>query len=156
MGARARGHLRALCDIARPGVGVVTSVTAAHTEFFGTIDDVARAKGELVEALPSAGTAVLNADDALVAAMRELTSAKVVTFGLGAGDVRASDVVVDDELRGAFRLESPWGATEIALRARGEHQVGRPGMNPGKVPRNTSVAANMPLLKSRGLIFVFI
>ena len=123
MGARAPGHLRALCDIARPSVGLVTSVTAAHTEFFGTIDDVARAKGELVEALPSAGTAVLNADDALVAAMRELTSANVVTFGLGAGDVRASDVVVDDDLRAVFRLESPWGATGIALRARGEHQV---------------------------------
>src|SRR5439155_1748107 len=61
--------------------------------------------------------------DALVAAMRELTSANVVTFGLGAGDVRASDVVVDDDLRAVFRLESPWGATGIALRARGEHQV---------------------------------
>ena len=52
MGARDRGHIALLCDVARPTIGVVTVVAGAHLEVFGSIDDVARAKGELIEALP--------------------------------------------------------------------------------------------------------
>jgi UDP-N-acetylmuramoyl-tripeptide--D-alanyl-D-alanine ligase len=63
MGARGAGHIASLCEIARPDVGVVTNVSAAHTELFGSVDAVAQAKGELVAALPSSGTAVLNAED---------------------------------------------------------------------------------------------
>ena len=69
MGARGRGHIALLCDVARPTVGVVTAVVHAHTEMFGSIEEVAVAKGELVESLPAAGTAVLNGDDPRVAAM---------------------------------------------------------------------------------------
>ena len=74
MGARGAGHVADLCAIARPTVGVVTAVAAAHTETFGSLDEVAEAKGELVEALPAAGTAVLNADDPRVAAMAHRTA----------------------------------------------------------------------------------
>ncbi len=122
MGARGIGHIRALCAIASPTVGIVTRVAAVHTEVFGTIDDVARGKGELVEALPTTGAAVLNAGDERVAAMAGRTSARVVTFGEG-GDVRADDVTLDDDLRARFRLRSPWGAADVALAARGIHQV---------------------------------
>ena len=90
MGARGRGHIAALCRIARPTVGVVTTVGPAHTELFGTVEEVARAKGELVESLPPTGTAVLNAGVALVAAMAGRTEATVLTFGVGCGDVRAT------------------------------------------------------------------
>ena len=93
-----------------------------HTEVFGTIEDVAAAKGELIAALPADGTAVLFAGDERVAAMAARSAAPVVTFGPG-GEVRAEGVAVDGELRAAFRLTSPWGAAEVRLAARGLHQV---------------------------------
>ena len=123
MGARGVGHIASLCAVARPSVGVVTTVGVSHAEFFGTLDEIVTAKGELVEALPSSGTAVLNADVALVAGMAARTRAQVVTFGV-AGDVRAEDVSVDDDLRPAFRLCTPWGRATVRLRVRGHHQVG--------------------------------
>jgi UDP-N-acetylmuramoyl-tripeptide--D-alanyl-D-alanine ligase len=122
MGARGAGHIKALCGIAQPTVGVVTLVAAVHTEMFGTVDDVARAKGELVEALPADGVAVLNGDDPRVAAMASLAAGRTVTFGR-AGDVRAEGVVLDDELRPRFRLVSPWGGCDVALGVRGLHMV---------------------------------
>jgi UDP-N-acetylmuramoyl-tripeptide--D-alanyl-D-alanine ligase len=123
MGARGAGHVAALCAVARPDVGVVTTVGLSHAEFFGTIDDVVAAKGELVEALPGHGTAVLNADVPAVAGMASRTTARVVTFGLLAGDVRAEDVSLDDDLRPTFRLASPWGGATVRLAVRGHHQV---------------------------------
>jgi UDP-N-acetylmuramoyl-tripeptide--D-alanyl-D-alanine ligase len=123
MGARGIGHIAWLCELARPNVGVVTNVAAAHTEMFGDLDGVAKAKGELVEALPDNGTAVLNADDERVLAMAERTSARVVTFGTDSGDVRADGVTVDDDLRASFTLRTPWGDTDVRLDARGLHQA---------------------------------
>ncbi|MBW3579727.1 MAG: UDP-N-acetylmuramoyl-tripeptide--D-alanyl-D-alanine ligase [Actinobacteria bacterium] len=123
MGARFPGDLRYLCGFARPTVGVVTAVNLVHTETFGSLEDVARAKGELVEALPVEGTAVLNADDLLVAAMAGRTSARVLPYGLGHGDVRAEGITLDAELRPSFHLRSPWGDAEVTLAVRGGHQV---------------------------------
>lgn len=123
MGARGPGHVAALCAVARPTVGVITTVGMSHAAFFGTLEDVARAKGELVEALPAHGTAVLNADVALVAAMAARTSARVLTFGLETGDVRAGRITLDHDLRPAFRLRTPWGDADVALEVRGRHQV---------------------------------
>ncbi|MYJ60806.1 MAG: UDP-N-acetylmuramoyl-tripeptide--D-alanyl-D-alanine ligase [Acidimicrobiia bacterium] len=123
MGARGMGHIAWLCSLARPTVGVVTSVGAAHTELFGTVEAVAEAKGELVESLDRSGVAVLNADQPLVAAMAGRTEATVLTFGRAAGDIRASRVSLDDGLCPRFRLETPGGRTEVALRACGEHMV---------------------------------
>jgi UDP-N-acetylmuramoyl-tripeptide--D-alanyl-D-alanine ligase len=122
MGARAMGHIAALCEIARPTVGLVTRVAPVHTETFGTIDDVAAAKSELVAALPPTGVAVLNAGDPRVAAMAGRTRARVVGFGEG-GDVRAEAVHLDDDLRPSFRLASPWGEAEVRLAVRGTHMV---------------------------------
>lgn len=124
MGARGKGHVASLCAVAQPTVGVVTTVGLSHSEFFGTVEDVAVAKAELVEALPPSGTAVLNAEVPLVAAMAARTHARVVTFGLAAGDVRATDVALDDDLRPRFRLRSPWGDADVGLAVRGHHQVG--------------------------------
>jgi UDP-N-acetylmuramoyl-tripeptide--D-alanyl-D-alanine ligase len=122
MGARGIGHIADLCAIASPTVGIVTRVAAVHTAVFGGIDDVARAKGELVEALPRDGTAVLNAADPRVAAMADLTNALVVTYGEG-GDVRAGDVTVGPDLRPRFTLRSPEGDIDIALAVHGAHHV---------------------------------
>jgi UDP-N-acetylmuramoyl-tripeptide--D-alanyl-D-alanine ligase len=122
MGARGRGHIGMLCGIAQPTVGIVTVVAAAHTAMFGSEDDIAVAKGELVEALPASGVAVLNADDHRVAGMAGRTAAQVLTFG-EAGEVRAEGVQVDDELRLRFRLHSPWGVTEVHPAVRGRQHV---------------------------------
>ena len=124
MGARGIGDIKDLSDLAVPSVGVVTRVAAAHTELFGTLDEIEQAKGELVEALPPDGVAVLNAEDPRVAAMALRTGARVVTFGSG-GDVRAEEVVLDDELRPSFRLVSPWGpGVEVTVgSARGLHMI---------------------------------
>ena len=123
MGARGSGHIALLCTMASPTVGVVTAVHAVHTELMGSEDDIARAKAELVESLPPEGLAVLNGADPRVAAMSTLSSAEVLTFGGDAGDVTATGVVIDDDLRPGFTLHSPWGDAEVHLGARGEHNV---------------------------------
>ncbi|HEY5153769.1 MAG TPA: UDP-N-acetylmuramoyl-tripeptide--D-alanyl-D-alanine ligase, partial [Acidimicrobiales bacterium] len=127
MGARGHGHIEALCAVARPTIGVVTTVEMVHTELFGTMADVGLAKGELVAALPPDGTAVLNADSPLVAAMAERTTARVLRFGLGDHpgglDLWASAVSVDADLRPRFRLHSPWGEVDVRLGVRGGHNI---------------------------------
>jgi UDP-N-acetylmuramyl pentapeptide synthase len=78
------GEIARLAEIARPEVGVVLSVHPTHLQRAGSIERIAEAKSELPRALPGDGLAVLNADDARVAAMRDLTPAAVRTFGLDA------------------------------------------------------------------------
>lgn len=121
IGANAPGEIADLAALARPDVGVVTAVAAAHTEAFGTVDGVAREKGELVAALDPPGAAVLNADDPRVAAMAARTEAQVVTYGFERGDVRAGGVALDGELRASFELVTPWGRAPVRLRAAGLH-----------------------------------
>ena len=124
MGARGFGHIARLCELARPDIGIVTNVAAAHTEMFGDLDGVAQAKRELIVALPKTGTAVLNANDERVMLMASRSAARVLTFGFEQGDVRAmGSTLLDEELRPSFRLESPWGSSEVHLEARGKHQI---------------------------------
>jgi UDP-N-acetylmuramoyl-tripeptide--D-alanyl-D-alanine ligase len=125
MGARGRGHIALLADIARPTIGVVTAVELAHTELFGSLEAVAAAKGELVESLPAAGTAVLNADRPLVMGMAGRTSARVLTFGVDTPgvEVTAAAIEFDESLRASFELRSPWGAALVRLPIAGIHQV---------------------------------
>jgi UDP-N-acetylmuramoyl-tripeptide--D-alanyl-D-alanine ligase len=122
MGMRGFGHISQLCEIARPDIGVVTVVGHAHTELVGGIDGVAVAKGELVEALPASGTAVLNADDERVAAMRERTRADVITYGV-AGDVRVSAIELDALAQARFHVYTPWGSGSTHLAVPGAHMV---------------------------------
>ncbi|MGP1366888.1 MAG: UDP-N-acetylmuramoyl-tripeptide--D-alanyl-D-alanine ligase [Schwartzia sp. (in: firmicutes)] len=84
IGMRGLGQIAALAPVAAPSIGVVTNVGETHIELLGTVENIARAKGELVEAIPSGGTVVLNADDPRVAAMVNLCRAgvRVVTFGI--------------------------------------------------------------------------
>ncbi|MCU1656106.1 MAG: murF, partial [Pseudonocardiales bacterium] len=126
--ARGIGHIRYLTGIAPPRIGVALNVGSAHLGEFGSREAIAQAKGELVEALPAAadgGVAVLNADDALVLAMRSRTAARVVTFGeAAAADVRADDVNLDELGRPAFRMHAAGIAVDVQLRLAGAHQVG--------------------------------
>lgn len=124
MGARGPGHIAALARLARPEIGVVLNVGVAHLGMFGSQATIAAAKGELVEALPAHGTAVLNADDPLVAAMAERTAARVLSFGLGPGaEVRAEGISLDGEGRPHFKLRTPSGGAESSLPVPGQHLV---------------------------------
>jgi len=125
MGARGVGHIRHLCEIAPPHVGVVVNVGVSHIGEFGSVDAIAAAKGELVEALPEAGIAVLNADDPRVRAMSSRTKAGVVLAGeSAAAAVRALDVSLDERGRAAYTLLYQGSATPVQLAAAGRHQVG--------------------------------
>jgi UDP-N-acetylmuramoyl-tripeptide--D-alanyl-D-alanine ligase len=136
MGARGPGHIADLCRIAPPRIGLVLNVGAAHLGEFGSVEGIAQAKGELVEALPPAGNcdpdhdgvAILNEDDPRVSAMAARTKARVVTFGEAAdADVRAEDVRVGPDGRASYTLRYRDGSGPhrfpVALRLVGEHQV---------------------------------
>ena len=121
VGARGIGHVAALAAVLRPDVAVVTMIGGAHLEQFGSLEGVAQAKGELVEALDPDGIAVLNADDRLVAGLARRTAARVVTYGLGSdAEWRAEDVRLDRWARARFRVRG----VDVALPMPGAHHVG--------------------------------
>ncbi|WP_037362779.1 UDP-N-acetylmuramoyl-tripeptide--D-alanyl-D-alanine ligase [Amycolatopsis orientalis] len=125
MSARGVGHIAAAAETTPPRIGAVLNVGSAHVGEFGSREGIAKAKGELVEALPENGLAVLNLDDPLVAAMASRTKARVVGVGESAGaQVRAADITVDDEARPSFRLITPEGDAAVTLPLHGEHHVG--------------------------------
>ena len=123
IGTNAPGEIATLAALARPEVGVVTAVAAAHTAAFETVNGVAVEKAALVAALPSSGAAVLNADDRRVAAMAARTGAQVLTYGFDGGDVRAGAVTLDGALRASFELATPWGRAPVRLAAAGLHMA---------------------------------
>ncbi|WP_415083248.1 UDP-N-acetylmuramoyl-tripeptide--D-alanyl-D-alanine ligase [Micropruina sp.] len=132
MGARGGGHIAWLCGIVPPDVGVVLNVGRAHLGEFGSVEAIVAAKGELVEALPESGWAVLNADDPLVLGMAGRTGAALATFSLagepdaGALRVWAQDVVADELQRHSFTLRAAGtvrAAVPVTLLGSGRHQV---------------------------------
>jgi len=141
MSARGIGHIAYLAGIAPPRIGAVLNVGRAHAGEFGSIDAVAKAKGELVEALPpgtagpggtAGGVAILNADDPNVAAMAARTRARVVTTSTNpastnpasaAADVRASAVTLDDLGRASFTLHVRAESAPVTLKLHGAHHV---------------------------------
>ncbi|MEV0264494.1 UDP-N-acetylmuramoyl-tripeptide--D-alanyl-D-alanine ligase [Streptomyces sp. NPDC050617] len=127
MGARSIGHIRYLTELTPPRVGVVLNVGTAHIGEFGGREQIAEAKGELVESLPTeadGGIAVLNADDPLVRAMSTRTKARTVLFGEAPdADVRAADIRLTEDGRPAFTLHTPTGCGPVTMRLYGEHHV---------------------------------
>ncbi|MFH8380920.1 UDP-N-acetylmuramoyl-tripeptide--D-alanyl-D-alanine ligase [Kitasatospora sp. NPDC018058] len=124
MGARHKGDIEYLTSITPPRIGLVLNVGTAHVGEFGSQEAIAEAKGELVEALPAEGAAILNADDRLVRAMASRTRAKVVFFGESPeAHVRATDVRLDATGRPSFTLTTPAGSAPVQLRLYGEHHV---------------------------------
>ena len=107
MGTFGPGEITQLTDIAHPTIAVVTNVGHTHLERMGSQDGIARAKGELVAALPSDGVAVLNGDDHRVRAMAALTTARSILYGYGADcDLRASDL--EDHGLYGLSFTFPW------------------------------------------------
>jgi UDP-N-acetylmuramoyl-tripeptide--D-alanyl-D-alanine ligase len=125
MGARGVGHVEYLTRIAPPQVAIVLNVGTAHVGEFGSRGNIARAKAELPRAVPAEGLAILNADDPLVAAMREDLACRVLLVGRDDdADVRATEVTLDDRGRAAYTIVCPQGTTRISLRLSGAHHVG--------------------------------
>ncbi len=111
IGMRGLGQIETLAQIVKPTIGIVTNVSEAHIELLGSIENIARAKGELVEAIQSGGTIILNADNRHTAEMKNLAGAgvNVVTYGLeNSADIRAKDILIGSV------------STEFTLSYRGE------------------------------------
>jgi len=134
MGAAGVGDIAWLCAVAPPDIAAVLNVGHAHLGEFGSREAIAQAKGEIVEALPATGWAVLNADDPLVAAMASRTTAQVAWFSAAGAEmpdspfsVEARQIAFDDLDRATFHLvgRTPAGAFDktVTLRVIGAHQV---------------------------------
>lgn len=85
MGADHVGNIEYLCEMVKPDIGVVLMVGTAHAGSFGGVENIARTKGELVEAIGADGVVVLNRDDSQVRAMAERTSAPIAWFSTSTG-----------------------------------------------------------------------
>ena len=124
MGMRGLGQIDDLCRIARPHIGIVTRVGEAHTELVGGIEGVAQAKGELIEALPPQGVAILNADDERVLAMRSRSVAPILSFGESANaDVRITELRLDAHGCALFDISTPSGSATVNLSIPGRHMA---------------------------------
>lgn len=124
MGMYRQGDIALLCGLAHPEIGVVTNVGPTHLERLRSMDNIAAAKAELVESLPVNGTAVLNADDARVAAMRANTRARVITYGLSQdAQCRAIDVASHGLGGVGFTLTWEGASQPVELPLPGRHNV---------------------------------
>ncbi|WP_328979529.1 UDP-N-acetylmuramoyl-tripeptide--D-alanyl-D-alanine ligase [Streptomyces canus] len=124
MGARHIGDIAALTSLVAPDVAVVLNVGRAHLGEFGSRAAIARTKGELIQGLAPGGTAVLNADDPRVAAMRSLTDGPVVTFGRAEhADLRVTGLTLDRLGRPSFTLRTAGASAPVALSLVGAHQA---------------------------------
>ncbi len=124
LGANTPGEIAALAAISRPTVGVVTVVSSAHTEFFGSLDGVATEKSALVRAIPADGAVVLNADDPRVLTMHGESRARVLYFGTRTGaDVFTTGPVEDDGDGLRFTLAAGTARRAVRLAFAGRHNV---------------------------------
>jgi UDP-N-acetylmuramoyl-tripeptide--D-alanyl-D-alanine ligase len=124
MGMYVGGEIAELAEMAKPAIGVVTAVQPVHLERIGSLEAVERAKGELLEALPPDGTAILNADDPIVARMDRRSAARAVRYGFADGaDVRADRVTSGGFEGMRFRLRTPAGERAVAIPVPGRLSV---------------------------------
>ncbi|HVG38227.1 MAG TPA: Mur ligase family protein, partial [Pyrinomonadaceae bacterium] len=125
MGVSMPGEIKRLCAVAPPDVAVELCVAPEHLEFLGTIERVAEAEGEIIENIKPGGTAILNADDHLVAAMGERhVGGRTLTFGLARrADVTALDVENVRLNLTRFRLRTPLGEADAELPLPGRHNL---------------------------------
>ncbi|MDQ3930076.1 MAG: UDP-N-acetylmuramoyl-tripeptide--D-alanyl-D-alanine ligase [Chloroflexota bacterium] len=122
----ALGELTLLCDIAKPEIAVVTHVLAVHLERMGTIEKIALNKSELVRAIPSTGTAVLNCDNPLVRDMREVTRARAICYGVEGDHELQATGIESHGLKGVhftMRYKPEGGQWRVRLPLIGRHSV---------------------------------
>jgi UDP-N-acetylmuramoyl-tripeptide--D-alanyl-D-alanine ligase len=131
MAMRGIGQIEELCDIARPHIGIVTNIGPVHLELLGTKENVARAKAELICALPDVtGIAILNGDDPYTPFIKEVAQTeareiRILSFGLGShNDIRADHITYDEQGRPSFDLWTYESVPQrVTLALKGEHSV---------------------------------
>lgn len=124
MGQSLFGEVRRLCEIAPPDVSVVLMIAPVHLEFFESVEQIAAGKAQLVEGLKPGGIAVLNADDARVAAMRAKHTGRSLTFGIdNPADVSAAGIEVARFGLTRFCLRTPLGEARAELPLPGRHNL---------------------------------
>lgn len=113
-----------LCRITPPDVSVVLNVLPVHIEHLGSIENIAKAKAELVEGMKDGGTAVLNADDFRVAAMKDLSKGATITYGIeNDADVMAKNIRFERFGETYFTLQTPNGESEVVFPLDGKHNI---------------------------------
>jgi UDP-N-acetylmuramoyl-tripeptide--D-alanyl-D-alanine ligase len=113
-----------LCKITPPSVAVVLNVLPVHIEHLGSLENIAKAKAELVEGMKPGGTAVLNADDFRVFAMRDLHDGRNVTYGIDVeSDVMAKNIRFESFGKTSFTLRTPAGEAEVLFPLNGRHNI---------------------------------
>lgn len=124
MGADHLGNIEYLTSIAPPDIGVVLAVARAHLGHFGGIENVAKAKAEMVTGVRAGGRVILNAADERVRAMADLTDNEVRFFGdADLPGVHAADITVNDRGQAAFTLVTATGRARVRLALIGEHHI---------------------------------
>jgi len=124
MGMSAPGEIAEMCRIAAPAVGIITNVAPVHLEFFNSTEDIARAKGELVEALPSDGILIYSADDPLVQGIARKFAGRRISFGFSKNaEVRADGIEIAGLNETRFRLSCCGESKEAAIPLAGAHYV---------------------------------
>lgn len=123
MGMSGFGEIRRLSEIAEPGMGVITNIGPAHLDSLGDLEGVAKAKGELIEALPGDGKAVLNMDDPYLKDLLVASKARAVTFGLRPGAMVSATDIKESAAGVSFRLTVPGGSASVKLPVMGWHNV---------------------------------
>jgi UDP-N-acetylmuramoyl-tripeptide--D-alanyl-D-alanine ligase len=141
MGMYVGGEIADLAAMARPSIGVVTAVQPVHLSRIGSLEAVERAKGELLEALPGDGVAVLNADDPIVDRMDRRTAARSLRYGFSEqADVMADEVSSAGTAGMRFRLRTPLGSRQVAIAG-----LGRLSVHNAAAGAAVGVAAGVPL-----------
>ena len=124
LGMNHAGEIRRLAQICRPDLAVITNVAPVHLEFFSSVDEIARAKGEILEDMPPTGIFVYNADDHRVAALASEFSGRRVSFSLERdADVRVREVQAVDSNRTRFILRTGWGESSCQVDFVGRHHL---------------------------------
>jgi len=123
MGMSARGEIARLCQVGMPTVGIITNIGPAHLETLHGLEGVARAKGELFEALPEGGCAIVNADDEYVVRLPVANNVKKVLYGTSEEAVIRAESIIARGGGVIFRLITPEGNWPVQLKIAGRHNV---------------------------------
>ena len=124
MGMSAPGEINEMCRIAAPAVGIITNVAPVHFEFFNSLEEIARAKGELAESLPANGTLIYNGDVPLVRSIAERFEGRKISFGTSEGvDVRADGIEIVSPGETRFHLSYSGTRIPVTIPLAGTHFV---------------------------------
>jgi UDP-N-acetylmuramoyl-tripeptide--D-alanyl-D-alanine ligase len=148
-------EIKRLCEITPPDFAVELNVLPVHLEHLGSIEAIAAAKAELVEGMKPGGTAILNADDFRVAAMREKHRGENITYGISnKADVTASEILSKKFGETNFKLHTPAGNATVSMKLAGRHNISNAlaaasvgfgfGISPENIARALSTAASPP------------